>query len=272
MMTKIDEMLAERQVLMRLMAEISAPPSVLSYEETIKRQCDDYNAKPGTLKGMVCRKCRNKGYIAEVVDGERLMIECECMPARRSMQRIRKSGLADTLDACTFETYEAKEPWQQAAKEKAVAFAGDYVGKWLYIGGQVGSGKTHLCTAIVGELLKAGKAARYMLWRDEMTTLRAMRFDKDAFARRMDAWKNVEVLYIDDLLKSRRIEPFELDSTFEILNGRYTRKDLVTIISGEKTIDELIEIDEGLGSRIAHKAKGYTVSIGRNPARNWRMK
>lgn len=260
-----------RQVLERLLQEAGAP-SALSSEETVKRRCDDYNAKPGVLKGMVCRKCRNKGYIAKVVDGEERLFECECMPVRRSMQRIRKSGLADTLDACTFDTYEAREPWQKSAKEKAVAFVADHAGKWFYIGGQVGSGKTHLCTAIVGELLKAGKAARYMLWRDEMTTLRAMRFSRDAFARRMDAWKNVEVLYIDDLLKSRKIEPFEIDSTFEIINGRYTRKDLVTIISGEKTIDELMEIDEGMGSRIAQRAKGYTVSIGRDPARNWRTK
>lgn len=272
MRTKIDEMLAERQVLERLMAEISAPPSGLSYDEKIKRQCEDYNAKPGTLKGIVCRKCKNKGWIAQIVDGERRMIECECMPARRSMQRIRKSGLADTLDECTLENYHDLEPWQKAAKEKAIAFLHDCAGKWLYIGGQVGSGKTHLCTAIVGELLKTGKAARYMLWRDEMTTLRAMRFDKDGFARRMGMWKNVEVLYIDDLMKSGKADQFELNTTFEIINGRYTRKDLVTIISGEKTIDELIEIDEGLGSRIAHKSREYTVSIARDPSRNWRTK
>ena len=43
----------------------------------------------------------------------------------------------------------------------------------VFIGGQVGAGKTHLCTAMVGEFLKRGISAKYMLWRDDALKLKA---------------------------------------------------------------------------------------------------
>lgn len=50
--------------------------------------------------------------------------------------------------------------------------------------------------------------------------------------------------------------------------------ELVTIISSERTIGELSQIDEAIAGRIAERAKaaGYCLSIKRDPARNWRLK
>ena len=109
---------------------------------------------------------------------------CSCMPARRAMWRIERSGLGESLQRCTFETFLAPEPWQKAMKTAADRFVEDHSGAWFFAGGQPGAGKTHICTAIVGELLKHGKEARYMLWKDEATYLKA-HINEDAYETRI---------------------------------------------------------------------------------------
>ena len=40
-------------------------------------------------------------------------------------------------------------------------------------GGQPGSGKTHICTAVTGELLRSGLNARYIVRNDEAVKIKA---------------------------------------------------------------------------------------------------
>ena len=49
---------------------------------------------------------------------------------------------------------------------------------------------------------------------------------------------------------------------------------MITIISSERTIGELSQIDEAIAGRIAERAKaaGYCLSIKRAPGRNWHLK
>ena len=61
-------------------------------------------------------------------------------------------------------------------------------------------------------------------------------------------------------------------TAFEILNYRYNNKKLITIISTEQSIDNIIEFDEALGSRIyemtkdnsAHNRNVLKIEDGRN--------
>lgn len=130
--------------------------------------------------------------------------------------------------------------------------------------------------AILQELLKR-YPARYILWRDEIAKINAGRNDQtsiDCIGR----LENVKVLYIDDLFKSGnrdsngklRPNPGEVNTASQILYARYNSDDLYTIISTELFIDELLQIDEGIGSRIAERSKEYRFEVDRNPARNWR--
>ena len=85
--------------------------------------------------------------------------------------------------------------------------------------------------------------------------------------------KNAPVLYIDDLFKgAERPTQGDLNLAFELLNYRYNDERFCTIISTEKLIGELIEIDEAIGSRIAERSKGHMVNLNRDPSRNWRTK
>jgi DNA replication protein DnaC len=235
-------------------------------------QADAYNRTPGKLTGYDCPKCLNRGDVAKAIDGQLVVSSCECLKIRDSLRRIDQSGLSGTLETCTFEQYMATEPWQRHAKERAMEFS-EQDGQWLYIGGQVGSGKTHLCTAIVGRMLERGKSARYMMWRDDSVELKA--HINDDYAELIAPYKTCDVLYIDDLFKGFKQgsgpTQADLSIAFEILNHRYQSRK-TTIISSEYTLDDIFALDEAIASRIYERARDYILAIGRDSGRNYRMR
>ena len=167
-----------------------------------------------------------------------------------------------------------KYQWQQNIKNKAIEYTRQDKKQWFYIGGQVGSGKTHLCTSIVNELMKQGFSARYMLWRDEIVKLKANVMDAQEYNLAIHDWKNVAVLYIDDLFKTKKGKmptTADIQIAFEIINYRYNNKELLTLFSSEKLINELLDIDEATGSRIFQMAKNYIIEIRPDKRKNIRL-
>lgn len=217
------------------------------------------------------------------VDGYRVVGECECMPVRKSMARMKKSGLGELLERCTFEAYQTQFSWQKTAKNMAMDYSAGPAGRWMVASGCSGSGKTHLCTAICGEFLKAGMEVRYMLWVDESRPLKAAVNDNAEYGRMIGPLKAVSVLYIDDLFKPRTevdrktgqrrrvtATASDISLAYEILNSRLLRPDLLTVISTELSMDDIMELDTALGSRIYEKSKGcYLVMAGE---KNWRLR
>lgn len=235
-------------------------------------QCDLENKVKGSLKGMDCPECLNKGYSLKVVKGEMVTVNCSCMKQRASIKRIAESGLEGAIDKLTFDSYIAKEEWQKSTKSCAEKYSQEGNGAWFFIGGQSGSGKTHLCTAIAGKLLRDGKSLKYMRWRDEATRLKSLVNDS-AYSTLIDECKTVDVLYIDDFLKTQRGQQptsADVNLAFEILNYRYSSQK-ATIISSERSSNEIIYIDEALGSRIVELSKEYCVNIKNDRSRNYRI-
>lgn len=258
----------------------SADPFTEMIKQQLIRQVKRANEKPGLLNlsdGINCELCKNRGY-TEVFIEESLstkIIECECRKARRSVALIKESGLGDALKKCTFENFEQKKPHQKIMYQCAEDYLKGNGSDWLFFGGQVGSGKTHLCTAVCGELLRQGKEVLYVLWKDESTKLKAEVGDEEAYSRDINRLKTVDVLYIDDLFKSNRKQPpttADVNLAFEIINNRYIQREKKTIISSELTIDDLIAIDEAIGSRIYEKSKESCVEISRDETKNYRLK
>ena len=85
----------------------------------------------------------------------------------------------------------------------------------------------------------------------------------------LDDIKQVEVLYIDELLK--KYNDTDLKYIIEIINYRYTNN-LKTIISSERTIDELLEIDEATFGRVIEKADKFIINIPKDKKKNYRLK
>lgn len=218
-----------------------------------------------------CPNCEDKGYIAYRSDsGEIMCRTCPCQIRKANLRRIRNSGLSGLIERCTLETYQTVEPWQKKAKDSAEAYIADWRGKWFYAGGSPGSGKTHLCTAICGAMMDGGLPVRYVQWRSDIPAIKAKANDAEAYAEAMQPLKNVRVLYIDDFLKGNVTEA-DRNIAFELLNARYVKPDCATIISSERTVGDVLDWDEAVGSRIAERAKGFIVSVS-GAGKNWRLR
>lgn len=256
----------------------------MSPREYEQFKADGLNATEGSRHeedGYNCNLCKNKGYIIKVVeygDGyHQVSTNCKCVEIRNSIMRMKRSGLKDIIKDYTFDKFEDSEPWQKSIKTAAMDYAKNPEG-WFFLGGQSGSGKTHLCTAICREFLLAGKKVRYMLWRDDIVKIKGAVTDSEEYSKMIDQFKTVDVLYIDDLFKTgkasdnsvQRPTNADINVAFEIINYRYCNPNLLTIISSELSEDELLDIDEAIGGRIYERAKSIT--IGKSRDRNYRIK
>lgn len=239
-------------------------------EEIAKRKATRYNSEHGELEDYDCQECLNRGCFMETDgSGGTYFRECKCMAIRRGRRRMQKSGLSSLLDDYTMENFKTPERWQRAAKEKASAYLSNSGNGWFVASGCVGSGKSHLCTAICKELMLSGEDVRYMLWRDMGARLKASVNDSERYKAMIDPLKNTTVLYIDDFWKGANVTDGDINLAFEILNHRYVSKRR-TIISTEKTIEQILDIDEAIGSRIYQRGKGYYLAFPEG--KNWRMR
>lgn len=245
----------------------------VSGENRTMSESDRFNALDGTLKGYDCPKCRNKGVIYYDRNGEMMCRKCECMPVRDSIFRIEKSGLKSVLGRYTFDKYITEQPFQKGTKNKALDFIKNH-GKWFFIGGQIGCGKSHICTAIVAEYLKQGKSARYMQWRDDVVNLKS-NANTPEYERLIKPFKKTDVLYIDDLFKTesgKAPTTADINIAFEIINQRYINPDFITIISSERIIQDIVKIDEAVASRICEYAGEYMINISPDKHKNYRLR
>lgn len=236
-------------------------------EDSLRQWVARYNETEGNLKGYDCRICRNKGYISVLEDGYEIHRECKCLKIRRCLRNIEQSGLSGALERMTFERYRCETPWQEQAKQTAQEYTRTPDSPWLYISGQSGAGKTHLCTAVCGVLLKRGVQIQYTMWRDICREMQSFQKREECF-RKLMGW---EALYIDDFLKTSNPRK-ELDIAFEIINGRYASGKR-TILSSEILLQELLRLDAALAGRIRERCGNgtFVVQISPDTGRNYRL-
>lgn len=229
-----------------------------------------------------CQECADTGWIMFEKDGYTFSRECDCVKARKAKRLMENSGLKDALEQQTFEAFEETNEIQQQIKGTArryldaiFSMPSDAQRKpWLYIGGNPGCGKTHICTAVCGELLKANQAVVYMQWLSEARKLKAYVNDED-FETMVDRFTDCDVLYIDDLYKQTYhgtpiLTEADVKMAFVILNARYLQ-DKPTIISSEWSLSSLMEADEGVFSRVYERCQDYTVIVPRDSSYNYRL-
>ena len=248
-----------------------------THTEFLQWQCDTYNASQGDLQGYDCPECLNRGYFELIRDDTSFMRECRCMKIRRNLERLKKAGFIGQSERFTFENYRASSEWQKKAKATAERYVNENPDKWLFFGGQSGCGKTHLCTAVCMELIRQEHDVKYVQWRDIVHYLEANRFKEEKYSSKITELKDIEILYIDDFLKTThkiREKPApsetEMNIAYEIINARVVSGNK-TIISSEMHVRDISCLDEATGGRISENSEGFQIQINYQENRNYRF-
>lgn len=253
---------------------VTKPETESDWKAFLSKLCDDQNKKQGELTGFNCKRCMNRGFhfVPDFENMKPRRVTCTCMESRASIERMERSGLASTIRTKTFDAFRAVEPWQEQLKADAMKFAKEKNG-WFFISGQSGCGKTHICTAICREFLLAGIPVKYVTWRDTVQKLRSAVNDTTNYQNELRPLVSVRVLYVDDFLKVGKNAPpstSDISIAYEIINARYLNPNLVTIISTERGIEEIMDYDEALGGRICERSEYMPCLSGKE--KNWRMR
>ena len=107
-----------------------------------------------------------------------------------------------------------------------------------------------------------------MPYRDNIIILKQNMMDEEYYRKSINKFKKAKVLLIDDLFKGS-ITGSDINIMFEIINYRYLNG-LPLIVSCEKSIEEIINIDEAIGSRLYEMSCDYAISLS-GKRLNYRM-
>ena len=257
---------------------IGKPFFLMTQDEQRLYEVMEYNNKQGNLLYYNCPKCKNKGYVKYINDmGYIIDKECSCLRIRKIMERLHTCGLENLFNIYSFDKYKTNEEWQKMVLEKAKQFIDDKDIAFVYLGSS-GVGKSFICTALSKELILKGYEFRFMNWINEINNIKANRMNSQLYNSLMYELKNIEVLYIDDFLKTDKdTKPTSADINIalEIINFRYNLsrgnpKRYITIISSEKSLDQIRDYDEALAGRIKEMAGNYYISLFGND-KNYRF-
>ena len=254
---------------------IEAPDKPMSDEEFHKFTVDCYNESVGNLDkedGIQCAICKNKGWI-QVLDGDYAPHrKCKCMSRRDSYIKAKQSGLGKYLKK-TLDDYEADCDWREKCKRMVEGYIErhSHDNVWFMACGQNGSGKTLLGSIIANTLLtKKERPVLYVIWTDFIGKVkRDMMSEKtNEVSVQMENLKGADVLFLDEVLKKHN--DTDIKYLMEIINYRYSN-DKKTIITSEKLLNELIDIDEATFGRAVEKCEGFMINIPRDRKKDWRL-
>lgn len=251
--------------------KIGKPCFEMDEAEYLNFDAETYNNSRGTLTGYDCKRCKNRGDFKVIEGGKAYFKDCECLSIRRSLANIERSGLGNLLELYTFEKYKCIHSWQAKAFNAAKAFVADNNAHLLFICGQSGAGKSHLCTAVAGKFLERGMDVFFMPWTDASMKIKQAMHSEGEYEQMVDELKLAQVLYIDDFFKSdNAARPTSADIRLanEIIAHRYNKsridktKRYITIISTERALEELQKYDNALAGRIIELTRpNYLVGL-----------
>lgn len=192
---------------------------------------------------------------------------------REKERKFLKAGLTSINSDYTFDTFSTEYQFQKVMKYLAWKYTNKSEDEWLGFFGTSGSGKTHLCTAITRELIMNDNEVHYIMWVEEINRVK---FDIESYNKWIKKIKQSNILVIDDLLKegiSVNPSEFEMKALFEIINYRYSNH-LKTIISSERSINELQKMNKALMGRIIERCQEYLIEVPEKEGelRNYRLK
>jgi DNA replication protein DnaC len=218
-----------------------------------------------------------EGFIVRLEDGSEVWRWCERCHQKKLIQRLMKSSrITEEFKKLSFTNFvlEGRPEIVHHAFYCAEAYLENFVAirndrkNSIALLGRPGSGKTHLLIAIANKLLSEGIGVLYFPWVEGMNDLKE---NFDHLNVKLHHMKTVSVLFIDDLFKGRaKPTEWQKEQLFEIINYRYLNH-LPIMVSSEKDVDQILDIDEGIGSRIYEMCKDFTVILKGDKRLNYRL-
>ena len=155
------------------------------------------------------------------------------------------TGLTETLKAARFPSrylnarlgkFEINTPDRKRALKSVLNWVnGKRLGRWLYIHGPVGTGKSHLAHAVLAEMIAGDNSGGNFLsvdWLSLCTELKSKaNYGMNAEQTLRDIGK-AKILLIDDFGKS--LTPWNLELGFLVLNRRYNEQQATILTSNDK--------------------------------------
>ena len=219
-----------------------------------------------------CPKCEDRGYTFEIKDGYEVAVPCECLEKKQSIEKMARSGLTEAFKQRTFKTFIVNNEWQLEAKAKAMDYSKNFkeTKASLMLSGQPGSGKTHIGVATMLRLIENNTGCVYREYISMLTDLKQTSMDEEEYIRSLEKYINPPVLFLDDFLKG---EPTIADRkhVYKIINTRYL-KSMPMIISTEKSVQDILEFDEAVGSRIVEMCQNNIITFPRGIENNSRLR
>jgi hypothetical protein len=188
-----------------------------------------------------CRFCGGRGWLVVADGGNGTARSCGCRRERPLRERLAAAGVWEEYLGCT------RESWQGGWPAVQLGGFGQTV-HLCTIFGPVGSGKTHLATAILGEWLEAGGQG---LWREASTTVEEIKraISAGSADRLIDELKSARhLLVLDDLLTQQGTDWTEAMLS-QVLRYRQGRRRPTVVTVNVSDLVNLDRIEPRLGSR-----------------------
>lgn len=223
------------------------------HEDFIERHV--YKFKDYVENKKMCKNCKGlslcmqkkNGYILELeYDGVISKNVCACQylkdkaEALMHKQQFLLCDMSDVQLQYSFEKINmakesvnyfklVKEMHDATLKENPIGF---------YLCGEPGSGKTYLACCFINAMAKKGKTCAFVNVSNYISKLKTNMYDKDAFAKQIDALKRADVVVLDDI-GGESVSNWSRDEILlPILNERM-ENNKTTLFTSNYSIDNL---------------------------------
>ena len=202
-----------------------------------------------------CKDCKGLAMCSQLSRGQRLSLNyegvlleeiefCEYALTKRKKEKLLSKyaycDIAPNLVDLDLNNVEYTEDQKQLYLKLAAILHG-LSDRGLFISGDLGVGKTYLCTALANSLVKQGKKVAFVKVANFFNEMKSFfGSNSEQIDRNITILKNVEYLFLDDIGSESVSEFVRDDILFRILDYRLENK-LITIFTSNLNKEELLK-------------------------------